>query len=204
MKIFIAMLIAVCANASVIAAQPQAVPVDLPLALKAAGSRHHGSSDPGTALFQLTFGDTGPANDRVTSRLEAGLYPYGLDWAMFLPNADGTWKVFQVRMPRPEEQEALMRFFDQHSDVVQDPFAHADFGEPGDFIYRRMKVPQSSLPSPLGRVSRDAVTPIESVFRHNSDGTIDVHLKKGFDENGRAQEVFERLKKEIERSAPGR
>jgi len=178
-----------------------------PLALKPLGHRYYSKTGADVPLYCITVGDTS-AEDRKLEHRPDQLMPFKLDAAQYGAVGDGFWRLARFRMPDlgPRgDAEAFLAFLrrkDVQALLNSDIYADADFGEPGDYIYKRRRLPASELPAPFDRLSAEALAPVATIFRYNADGTMSVLLKGPDDEEGRAQRVLERIQAELARSAP--
>ncbi len=110
--------------------------------------------------------------------------------------------MWNFRPPKPEE---FIEWFDYISNPKIQAFLETfdrtniprDFGKEGDIIYVRRRVLASELPSPLNRVSAEALAPVLSIFHYNEDGTMRLELRDPFWEENKARVVFRRLLEEI-------
>lgn len=180
------------------------------LALREMGNRY--SHDPATGisrdvkLYLITLGDPSREDERALSRAQAGFGVFAMNSAQYFPNGDGSWRVFNFRLPRDNDEAGKRAFMDfmaslEARRVLEDAYAREDYGTPEGFVYRKMRIEASQLPTPLNRASREALSPFIGLFQYNADGTAKFLLNDPFDEEGKAQEVYERLQSETRGSA---
>lgn len=179
------------------------------LALRETGRRF--SHDPATGisrdvkLYLLTLGDTSREDERALGRAQAGFGVFAMNSAQYFPNGDGSWRVFNFRLPRDNDEADKRAFLDFLASadgrrLLEDPYAREDYGAPSGFLYRKMRLSSAELPPPLERASREALLPVTGIFQYNADGTAKLLLNEPYDEEGRAQQVFERLLRETRQS----
>ena len=174
-----------------------------PLMLKEEGNRY--TSQGVINLYAITLGNTSMQDEKASIRnkaMQEALGPFATNAAHYAPNNDGTWRMWNFRPPKPEE---FIEWFDYISNPKIQAFLETfdrtniprDFGKEGDIIYVRRRVLASELPSPLNRVSAEALAPVLSIFHYNEDGTMRLELRDPFWEENKARVVFRRLLEEI-------
>ncbi|MBI3548013.1 MAG: hypothetical protein HY078_03065 [Elusimicrobia bacterium] len=171
--------------------------------------------------FNLAIGDTTEA-DRQSAAAMMGRASYAaMNGTIYinkddtkLPVQDGTWIVENHGRPPDRrlddprgnvEREAYIRYL-QRPDVgqfLENPFSYQNFGEPGDPYYKRFSIPQSEIPEPFRRLSRETLRQVESVLQYNLDGTIKAYLKGDRRLDGEAQRVLESISADLLRQASG-
>ncbi|MBI3549694.1 MAG: hypothetical protein HY078_11700 [Elusimicrobia bacterium] len=186
-------------------------PEEFPLAIHHYGWRSVtpvGGPTRRTELFMLTLGDTRREDAKMGAR-DPRMGPFVLDSAQYAWDGSGAWRLFQFRMMKatggPDDNSQAFLDFLKRRDVqnaLQNAYSWDNFGEPGDFMYKRMNLRQADLPAPFDKMPEDALVPIKSIFKYNEDGTMNILLHDPYLEDGHAQRVMERLKQEIERQQP--
>lgn len=172
------------------------------LALREMGRRY--SQDPVTGVardvkvYLVTLGDPSREDERTAGRNQAGFGAFAMNAAQYFPNGDGTWRVFNFRLPRENDEADKQAFFNflmsrSAEDVLRDPYERKDFGVSGGFVYRRMRIDSSELPAPFNRSKPEALAPFIGLFHYNADGAGKLIIREPDDEKGKAQEVFARL-----------
>lgn len=152
-----------------------------------------------TTLYLVTLGDPEREDERALNRAQAGFGAFAMNAAQYFPNEDGTWRVFNFRLPRDNDEADKQAFLDflasrEARDVLQDAYERKDFGKPSGFVYRRMRLEAAELPYPFNRSSREALAPFIGIFIYNADSTGKLLIRQPNDEDGKAQEVFAGLK----------
>jgi len=175
-----------------------------PLMMKVEGQRHSGGRT--INLYVITLGDTTRQDEASYARRDTyqGIFArFAMDAAQYTRNADGTWRMWNLRPPKPEELDRWRAYLDRREvmDLLvalqKDPAFAEDFGAPGDFIHTRGHVPPAELPFPLPRANPQTLRPFLALFQYNEDQTMRLELADPDWEEGRAQVVFERLSREL-------
>lgn|SRR3989338_167662 len=160
--------------------------------------------------FRMAYGDTSRQDSIANSPGRAMSGPFGMNAANYYQNADGSWNLFNFKLPAEslrdknaaEERQDFRDYLDKPKvkAILEDPHAKTDFGRPGDFIYRRMGLPSHELPAPFNRLSKEALAPLQHILQYNEDGSMKIYIKQPLDQDGQAQQVFSRIVDELERA----
>jgi len=158
--------------------------------------------------FRVSYGDPRKQDAEAVSPSRTSLGPFAMNAAFYYHNADGTWNLFNFRLPSESLTEASaiderLKFRDylgrkEVRSLMGNPYNQVDFGSDGDFIVKRMKLTHDRLPEPFNQLSTGVLESIESILIYNADGTGKIYFRKPLDLDGFAQTVFERLNREIQ------
>ncbi len=156
-----------------------------------------------TKEYRMSYGDPSAQEAAAMSSGRSAMGPFAMNAAFYFQNPDGTWNLFNFRLPSesltdPKALDERQRFRDYLSradvrELLNDPYTKVDFGQPGDFIYKRMGLSGSELPDPFKRFPVAAMGKIEAIFQFNADLTAKLYFRKPYDLEGKAQPVFQEL-----------
>lgn len=159
----------------------------------------------------IGYGDTEKQDRIANTPLRASLGPFGMNAAVYLRNPDGSWNLFNFRLPEETMVESVATAQHQQfitllrrNDVrllMESPYDKVDFGTPDDFIYKKMNLPVSALPEPFNRFPSEALEKIEMVMQYNADKTAKAYFQQPFDRESSATELFQKIVDAVEPSA---
>lgn len=160
--------------------------------------------------FRMSYGDTSRQEALSRSAARARMGPWGMNAANYYHNENGSWNLFNFRLPsesttdpRALEERQSFRDYQSRPDVrkaVKNAGAKINFGEPGEFIFKRMGLSSGELPAPLNRLSVEALAPLDHIQQFNEDGTMKIYIKQPMDRDGSAQRVFQRIVEETSKA----
>lgn len=169
------------------------------------------NQDGATALsreFRIGFGNTEKQDELASTPFRASMGPFGMNAAIYLRNADGTWNLFNYRLPNDdasEEEKQKFISFMRRKDVGElfaRPYEPTEFGGPEDFIYKKLSVPSSALPEPFNRFPSAVLARIAMVMQYNANQTAKAYFQQPYDREEHAVGLFQQIVDATEGSGP--
>lgn len=148
----------------------------------------------GQHVFKLMVGDTTRQSLLAHERGRFNPTPFDPNAAHYYPNGDGSWRVWNWRLPGSEQEREAFRVFLSKPEVkdILERGEHSvrDFGEPGDFIYQRARIAAGALPEPLAALSPGILARFGLIRQYNADSTIEIYPLRPHDLGEEAERLY--------------